>query len=135
MPVPAPTTTSIALTDGIRVTVTSRYMAEQSVPRLNRYVWSYNVRLANEGTKPAKLVSRHWVITDANGKVEEVRGPGVVGEHPHLGPGETFQYTSGCMLATSRGTMRGEYQMERDDGAGFDAEIGTFALEMPRTLN
>ena len=132
---PTPTTTSIALTDGIRVTVTSRYLAEQSVPRLNRYVWSYSVRVANEGTRAAKLVSRHWVITDNNGKVEEVRGPGVVGEQPHLAPGETYQYGSGCMLQTSRGTMHGEYQMERDDGSGFDAEIGAFALEMPRTLN
>jgi len=131
----APTTTSVALTDGIRVSVVSRYIAEQSVPRLGRYVWAYTIRIANEGTKAARLMSRHWIIADANGKIEEVRGPGVVGEQPHLAPGTTHQYTSGCVLATSRGTMRGTYQMVRDDGSSFDADIAEFALEMPRTLN
>jgi ApaG protein len=132
---PSPTTTSVALTDGIRVSVVSKYVAEQSVPRLGRYVWSYTIRITNEGTAPARLLSRHWIITDALGKIEEVKGPGVVGEQPHLSPGETFQYTSGCMLATSRGTMHGTYQMVRDDGSGFDAEIARFALELPVTLN
>lgn len=132
---PQPTTTSIALTDGIRVQVTSRYVADQSMPLLGRYVWAYNVRIANEGTRAAKLLTRHWIITDANGKVEEVRGPGVIGEQPHLPPGESFSYTSGCMLATSRGTMRGSYQMVRDDGTPFDAEIAAFALELPMNLN
>jgi ApaG protein len=132
---PQPTTTSTALTDGIRVQVTSRYVAEQSMPLLGRYVWAYTVRIANEGTRAAKLVTRHWIITDANGKVEEVRGPGVIGEQPYLAPGGTFNYTSGCMLATQRGTMRGTYQMVRDDGTQFDAEIGAFALELPMNLN
>ena len=130
-----PTTTSVALTDGIRVTVVSRYIAEQSVPRLGRYVWAYTIRIANESKSPAKLLSRHWVITDSAGKVEEVRGPGVVGEQPHLAPNAVHQYTSGCVLATARGTMRGTYQMVRDDGSKFDAEIASFALELPRTLN
>lgn len=132
---PAPTTTSVALTDGIRVSVVSKYVAEQSVPRVGRYVWSYTIRITNEGTRPARLLSRHWIITDGLGKIEEVKGPGVVGEQPHLPPGETFQYTSGCMLATARGTMHGTYQMVRDDGAGFDVEIAKFALELPPTLN
>lgn len=131
----SPATTSVAITDGIRVSVVSKYVVEQSVPRLGRYVWSYTIRITNEGTAPAKLLSRHWIIADAHGKIEEVRGPGVVGEQPHLAPGQTFQYTSGCMLATSRGTMHGTYQMVRDDGSGFDAEIAKFALELPITLN
>lgn len=130
-----PTTTSTSLTDGIRVTVTSRYIPEQSVPRLKRFVWAYTIRIVNESAHPAKLVSRHWVIVDASQKVEEVRGPGVVGEQPRLEPGQSFQYTSGCVLQTSRGTMRGEYQMVRDDGSTFDAEIAPFALELPPTLN
>lgn len=130
-----PRTTSVALTDGIRVTVTSRYLAEQSVPRLHRYVWAYSVRIENEGVAPAKLVSRHWIIEDQNGKVEEVKGPGVVGEQPHLGPGQSFRYTSGCVLEAPRGSMRGTYQMVRDDGSALDAEIGRFALELPSSLN
>lgn len=134
MPTP-PRTTSVALTDGIRVTVTSRYLPEQSVPRLHRYVWAYTVRIDNEGRAPAKLVSRHWIIEDQNGKVEEVRGPGVVGEQPRLSPGESFRYTSGCVLETPRGSMRGSYQMVRDDGAELDAEIARFALELPSSLN
>lgn len=131
----SPRTTSVSLTDGIRVTVTSRYLAEQSVPRLKRYVWAYNVRIENEGHAPAKLVSRHWIIEDQNGKTEEVRGPGVVGEHPHLAPGQSFRYTSGCVLEAPRGSMRGSYQMVRDDGSELDVEIGQFALELPSSLN
>ncbi|GAB4211740.1 MAG: Co2+/Mg2+ efflux protein ApaG [Sandaracinaceae bacterium] len=130
-----PTTTSTSLTDGIRVTVASRYIPEQSVPRLKRFVWAYTIRIVNESTRAAKLVSRHWVIVDAKQKVEEVRGPGVVGEQPRLEPGQSFQYTSGCVLQTSRGTMRGTYQMVRDNGSTFDAEIAPFALELPQTLN
>lgn len=130
-----PTTTSTSITDGIRVSVTSRYIPEQSVPRLKRFVWAYTIRIVNESASPAKLVSRHWVIVDATQKVEEVRGPGVVGETPRLEPGQTFQYTSGCVLQTSRGTMRGEYQMVRDDGAELEVEIAPFALELPPTLN
>lgn len=129
------TNPSIALTDGIRVTVTSHYVAEQSLPRARRYVWAYTVEIANEGSQPAKLLTRHWVITDADGQVEEVRGPGVIGEQPRLAPGEAFQYTSRCVLQTPRGTMHGTYQMVRNDGSGFDAEIAPFALRMPSELN
>ena len=129
------TNPSVALTDGIRVTVTSRYIAEQSLPRARRYVWAYTVRITNEGGEPARLVTRHWIITDANGKVDEVRGPGVVGEQPLLEPGDSFQYTSSCVLQTPRGTMHGSYQMVREDGHGLDAEIAPFTLSMPSELN
>jgi ApaG protein len=129
------TNPSVALTEGIRVTVTSRYLPEQSLPTSKRYVWSYTVRITNEGTEAAKLLTRHWMITDARGKVDEVKGPGVVGEQPHLAPGASFQYTSGCILQTPRGTMHGTYQMVRDDGRGFDAEIAPFTLSMPSELN
>ncbi len=129
------TNPSVALTEGVRVTVTSRYLPEQSAPRAHRYVWAYTVRIVNEGTEPVQLVTRHWIITDARGKIDEVKGPGVVGEQPHLTPGESFQYTSGCILQTPRGTMHGTYQMVRDDGRGFDAEIAPFALSMPSELN
>lgn len=128
-------TSSVALTDGIRVSVTSRYLAEQSSPLQRRYVWAYTIRIQNEGTSAAQLRRRHWIIMDATGKVEEVEGPGVVGEEPHLEPGEAFQYTSGCVLTTPRGSMRGTYRMERDDGATFEADIAAFALELPRALN
>jgi ApaG protein len=130
-----PRSSSVALTDGIRVSVESRYLPEQSSPRVGRYVWAYTVRVENEGDRAAKLVSRHWIITDGRGGIEEVRGPGVVGEQPHLEPGERFQYTSGCVLTTTKGSMRGTYQMVRDDGAEFDVEIASFALELPPTLN
>jgi ApaG protein len=129
------TNPSVALTDGIRVAVTSRYLPEQSMPLARRYVWAYTVRITNEGAEPAKLATRHWIITDARGKVDEVKGPGVVGEHPLLEPGDSFQYTSGCVLETPRGTMHGSYQMVRDDGRGFDAEIAPFTLSMPSELN
>jgi ApaG protein len=131
----AASTTSLAVTEGLRVVVTSQYLPQQSAPVERRYVWAYTVRITNEGDAPVQLRSRHWVITDAKGKIEEVRGPGVVGEQPHLLPGQTFQYTSGCMLTTSRGTMQGTYQMIRDDGATFDADIALFALELPSSLN
>ncbi|MGE0785273.1 MAG: Co2+/Mg2+ efflux protein ApaG [Sandaracinaceae bacterium] len=129
------TNPSVALTEGIRVTVTCRYLAEQSNPTGHRYVWAYTVAIVNEGSEPAKLVSRHWIITDATGKVDEVKGPGVVGETPHLGPGTRFQYTSGCILQAPRGTMHGTYQMVRDDGRPFDATIAPFSLTMPVELN
>ncbi len=132
--------TSSAVTHGIRVTVTSTYVAEQSAPDQGRYVFAYTVAIANEGTTPAQLRTRHWVITDAGGKVEEVRGDGVVGEQPRLGPGQRFEYTSRCVLTTPLGTMHGTYQMRRDDGTGFDATIAPFSLASPtrrttRTLN
>ncbi|HEV3192291.1 MAG TPA: Co2+/Mg2+ efflux protein ApaG, partial [Polyangiaceae bacterium] len=116
-------------------TVRSTYVAEQSSPRSRRYVFAYTVRIANEGTEPAQLRTRHWIITDANAKVEEVRGPGVVGRQPALRVGEHFEYTSGCVLQTPRGEMRGTYQMQRPDGRMFDAQIAPFLLVLPHSLN
>ena len=126
---------SSAVTDGIRVSVESVYVAEQSSPRAQRYVFAYTVKIVNEGTEPAQLRSRHWIITDGNGKLEEVRGPGVVGQQPYLRPGDHFEYTSGCVLQTPRGEMRGTYQMHRPDGRQFDATIAPFALALPYSLN
>lgn len=126
---------SSAITNGIRVSVTSVYVPAQSSPTEKRYVFAYTVRIGNEGSSPAQLRSRHWIITDAKGKVEEVRGPGVVGKQPLLRPGENFEYTSGCVLETPRGSMRGSYQMHRPDGEQFDAEIAQFDLSMPFNLN
>ena len=119
----------------IEVQVTPRYLPEQSLPAQNRYVFSYTVRIANVGKKTAQLRTRHWVITDADVKVEEVRGPGVVGEQPTLAPGDTFEYTSGAIIATSVVAMRGSYQMQSVDGTEFDAEIKTFSLSIPRILH
>lgn len=126
---------STATTEGIRVSVEAVYVPEQSSPRVRRYVFAYTVKIANGGDRPAQLRSRHWIITDGDGKVEEVRGPGVVGQQPRLAPGEHFEYTSGCVLATPRGVMRGSYQMSRPDGAAFDATIAPFALALPFSLN
>lgn len=126
---------SNALTQGIRVTVSSNYIPAQSAPKARRYVFAYTVRIANEGTEAAQLKSRHWIITDGNGKVEQVKGPGVVGEQPMLRPGEHFEYTSGCVLETPRGSMEGTYQMVRGDGTEFDAQIAPFALCLPYSLN
>ncbi len=126
---------SNALTEGIRVSVSSVYVPEQSAPKSGRYVFAYTVKIANEGPQTAQLKTRHWVITDGNGKVEEVRGPGVVGQQPLLRPGENFEYTSGCVLQTPRGEMRGTYQMYRPNGTTFDAAIGAFALSLPYSLN
>ena len=127
--------TSTALTEGIRVTVRSAYIADQSAPLVKRYVFAYTVQISNEGTEPAQLRTRHWVIRDATGKVEEVRGPGVVGRQPYLSPGEQFEYTSGCVLQTPTGEMRGTYQMQRPDGRMFDAVIAPFLLALPHSLN
>ncbi len=126
---------SIATTDGIKVEVTSRYVPERSAPPEDLYFFAYKVKVSNDGREAARLVNRHWIITDAEGEVEQVRGPGVVGEQPRLEPGESFEYTSGCPLPTPRGSMRGTYEMWRDDGRRFKAEIAPFALEMPHTLN
>jgi ApaG protein len=120
---------------GIRVSVKSEYVPEQSSPKSHRYVFAYTVRIANEGQGPAQLRSRHWIITDGAGKIEEVRGPGVVGQQPLLRPGEHFEYTSGCVLGTPRGEMRGTYQMHRPDGTTFDATIAPFSLGLPYSLN
>ena len=126
---------STAITEGIRVSVSTQYVPSQSSPAARRYVFAYTVRITNEGTETAQLRTRHWVITDGNGKVEEVRGPGVVGNQPTLRPTEHFEYTSGCVLETPRGTMHGTYQMFRPDGRSFDAEIAPFTLAMPHSLN
>lgn len=116
------------VTHRIRVRTKSYYIAERSDPSNREFFFAYRIRITNEGDEPAQLVSRHWVITDAIGHVEEVRGPGVVGQQPRLEPGETYVYTSACPLATEWGTMRGEYQMVRDDGTTFEADIGPFLL-------
>ena len=126
---------SDAITNGIHVTVTATYVAGQSAPKARRYVFAYTVRISNEGSETAQLRSRHWIITDGNGKVEQVRGPGVVGEQPTLRPGEHFEYTSGCVLQTPRGEMRGTYQMQRPDGRLFDAVIAPFLLAIPHSMN
>lgn len=126
---------SAAVTEGIKVSVSSQYVPHQSVPQSKRYVFAYTVRIENSGELTAQLKSRHWVITDGNGKVEEVRGPGVVGQQPMLRPGEHFEYTSGCVLETPRGTMEGSYQMRCPDGRTFDARIAAFDLLLPFSLN
>lgn len=119
----------------IQVEAQSFYLPDQSAPAQDRYVFAYTIIIRNIGTIAARLLSRHWIITDANGKVEEVRGDGVVGEQPHLRPGEGFQYTSGTVLATPAGSMRGSYQLVADDGARFEAAIPVFVLSAPRTLH
>ena len=119
----------------ITVKVDPFYIEDQSVPEENRYVFAYKVNIQNKGTVAAKLVTRHWIITDANGKIQEVKGQGVVGEQPFLRPGEGFQYTSGAVLDTAVGTMRGFYQMVGEDGNRFNAEIPIFTLSVPRTLH
>lgn len=119
----------------IAVNVNTLYVDAQSAPAANRYVFAYTVTITNVGSVPARLLTRHWVITDANDKVQEVRGPGVVGEHPYLPPGSSFEYTSGTVLETPVGSMQGSYQMVADDGVEFDAEIAPFLLSMPRTLH
>jgi ApaG protein len=118
----------------IRIDVQTAYLDEQSDPRERRYVFSYTITIRNEGTVPARLLTRHWVITDANGKVQEVRGEGVVGEQPHLEPGQGFRYSSGAVLETPVGAMQGSYQMVTDDGRQFDAPIAAFRLAMPGIL-
>jgi ApaG protein len=126
---------SVAVTEGIRIAVTTQYVPQQSLPQAKRYVFAYTIKIANEGSQTAQLKSRYWVITDGNGKVEEVRGPGVVGQQPTLRPGEHFEYTSGCVLETPRGSMQGTYQMRRPDGQQFDAVIARFDLALPYSLN
>jgi ApaG protein len=119
----------------INVAVKTAYVEAQSTPDANRYVFAYTVTITNDGTVPAKLVTRHWVITDANNKTQEVRGDGVVGQQPYLKPGMSFEYTSGTVLETPVGVMRGSYQMMADDGTYFDAEIPAFTLSVPRVLH
>ena len=119
----------------IRVSVETNYLAEQSDPASERYVFAYTITIENDGEEPAKLLRRHWIITDANGKVQEVRGDGVVGEQPHLNPGQGFRYSSGAILETPVGTMQGSYQMVEDDGDEFDAPIAPFRLAVPGLLH
>ena len=111
------------------------YLAEESDPSRNRYAFAYTIRVTNNGTVAVQLVSRHWIITDANNDVQEVRGMGVVGKQPRLAPGQSFEYTSGASLVTPVGTMRGAYQMIADDGHAFDAPIPAFTLSVPRVLH
>ncbi len=119
----------------IQVDVETRYIEEQSNPDQNYYVFAYTITIQNKGSQRAKLLTRHWIITDSNQKVQEVRGDGVVGEQPELKPGEQFVYTSGTMLETSIGTMKGSYQMLAEDGSRFDAPIEEFVLSTPRVLH
>ena len=119
---------SDVITEGIRVQVGAQYVAEHSDPDRGHFVYAYRVVLTNEGEEPARLVSRHWIILDADNERREVRGPGVVGKQPRLEPGESFEYVSGCQLSTTWGTMEGTYRMRRDDGDVFEARIGRFFL-------
>ncbi|WP_350016713.1 Co2+/Mg2+ efflux protein ApaG [Rhodanobacter sp. IGA1.0] len=119
----------------IDVQVQTRFVPDQSKPGDNRYVFAYTITLRNAGAMPARLLARRWMITDANGKVEEVSGEGVVGEQPWMRPGDDFEYTSGAVLETPVGTMGGSYRMLADDGTEFEAPIPTFTLSIPRTLH
>ena len=126
---------STAVTDGIEVSVRSEFRPDRSAPAQARYLFTYTVHILNGGPSTARLLSRHWIITDARGEREEVTGEGVVGQQPHLEPGRSFQYTSFCVLRTPLGQMRGTYTMARDDGTTFQAEIAPFALAVPAALN
>ncbi|MFW2387087.1 MAG: Co2+/Mg2+ efflux protein ApaG [Polyangiales bacterium] len=128
-------TSSSAETNGVLVEVQSYYIEDQSRPAQRHHVFAYTITITNTGSEVVQLHSRHWLITDGFGEVDEVKGPGVVGEQPVLGAGESFRYSSGAVLPTERGSMRGTYQMHRADGARFDAEIAPFALERPYSLN
>lgn len=119
----------------IKIDVKTHYIESQSSPNDDRFVFSYTVTIRNDGKRSAKLLTRHWIITDSNGKVQEVRGEGVVGEQPQLEPGQSYQYTSGTMLETAVGTMGGSYQMIDETGEPFDAIIPEFVLSVPRTLH
>jgi ApaG protein len=134
-PTGSPSGTSEAVTRGIRVSVEAVYSAPHSRPSQQQWFFVYTIRIANEGDEPVQLVSRHWIITDAVGAVEHVRGLGVVGEQPVLEPGEAFEYSSGCPLTTPSGDMHGTYQMVNGEGETFDVEIARFALEAPYTIH
>ncbi len=122
-------------TRGVRVCVTPAFLEDQSEPRAGLWAFAYEVRIENAGPDTVQLLSRHWIITDANGRVEEVRGAGVVGQQPRLRPGEAFEYTSGCPLPTPMGTMHGSYQMVNQRGERFDAVIQPFTLAEPYAVN
>ena len=123
--------TSEATTRGVKVEVESNYLPEKSDPRSGRWFFSYDIRISNRSDDVVQLLHRHWIITDANGKIEEVRGPGVIGEQPVMAPGESFEYTSFCPLGTPFGTMEGSYEMVAEDGTRFWAKIGQFTLSLP----
>jgi ApaG protein len=123
------------VTRGIKIAVKSFYLPERSAAGANQFAFGYTVRISNEGQATAQLRSRHWIITDGDGKVQEVRGDGVVGAQPVLRPGQHFEYTSWCMLATPHGSMHGTYQMVTEDGEQFDAQIAAFPLALPYSLN
>ena len=129
----------MAMADGKRYEVTvitkATFLADRSDPAKGEYVFSYTIKITNTGDVPAQLVSRHWIITDAEHKVQEVKGLGVVGQQPLLKPGENFEYTSGASIPTPVGTMRGSFQMRAEDGSNFAAPIPTFTLSVPRTLH
>ncbi|MFY9723474.1 MAG: Co2+/Mg2+ efflux protein ApaG [Azonexus sp.] len=119
----------------IEIKPVPQFIPEQSDPDDSRYVFAYTITIRNLGELPAQLIARHWIITDANNEVQEVRGLGVVGNQPLLKPGESFEYSSGCSLATPVGTMKGTYQMVGEDGTRFEAEIPEFVLAIPRVLH
>jgi len=125
---------SEAFTHGVRVSVESRFSPDHSLPG-ERWFFLYTVTIANEGTEPVQLISRHWIVADGGGRVEEVRGLGVVGEQPMIQPGEAYEYTSGCPLPTPFGSMRGSYRMQSGSGTRFDAEIAEFQLREPGSIH
>jgi ApaG protein len=126
---------SVATTNGIRVEVVSRYLPERSSPRQRQFLFTYHVTISNEGDEVAQLLSRRWIVTDANGEEQTFDGPGVVGEQPVLEPGMRYEYTSFCPLATAFGTMQGHYVMVRPGGESFEAEIAPFMLAVPSAVN
>jgi ApaG protein len=126
---------STTLTDSIRIEVQTAFLADQSDPPDDRYVFAYTITIRNQGKLPARLLTRHWLITDANGKIEEVRGDGVIGEQPRILPGQLHRYSSGAVLDTPVGTMEGSYNMLSDDGISFEAHIPRFRLAVPGILN
>jgi len=126
---------SEALTRGVRVRVQSEYSPDQSAPSKNQWFFLYTVSISNESAETVQLLTRHWIITDGTGHIEEVRGPGVVGKQPTLKPGDSFEYTSGCPLTTPFGVMEGTYQMVTQDGERFDVKIAPFTLSEPYTVH
>lgn len=130
-----PRTASATTTRGIRIEVRSEFLPERSAPRDGSYLFQYDVRISNVGSETAQLISREWIITNADGEVERVKGPGVIGEQPVLAPGASFEYTSYCPLKTAVGSMQGSYQMVTADGERFDAAISPFTLAVPNALN
>ncbi len=126
---------SESITRNVRIQVRSEYVPERSAPPRHQWFFAYRIRIANEGTETIQLLTRHWVITNAQGHVEEIKGEGVVGEQPVIEPGHAFEYTSGCPLTTPFGSMRGEYQMINRDGEQFDVTIPAFVLRVPGSMN